>query len=350
MANEEQRRAFISYSRINKEFTTKLVKGLRSGGYPVWFDLMDIPTGSRWDDEVEKALRECSIFMIILTPASIASENVKDEIGYAIDHGKRILPVLLEECDVPLRLRRFQYVDFTTKSFEEGFESAKELLGDLIQEVSVPVSATTFMAETPVESKPKPVKAQSASAAPVKKMDAESTISKKPAFNVRTAVIAIVGILVVAVVGIKTLGGKNTASCAYQGSTDDLTFQNLVLAEEKANLDEDISIIQSIFSSNAVVIFGDQVEDPITHYEAGFKQRDFVELTHYDFNTVKNTGNKAWMEVSDNGRFVWTDTGEEVYYNGVDAPLGTHIIFEKDASGCWLISEFTIGASGQAFP
>jgi TIR domain-containing protein len=153
MANEKQRRAFISYSRINKEFTTKLVKGLRTGGYSVWFDLLDIPTGSRWDDEVENALRECSIFMVILTPASIASENVKDEIGYAIDHGKRVLPVLLEECDVPLRLRRFQYVDFTTKSFEEGFESAKELLGDLVNQASVPLSAKAPVVETPVDQK-----------------------------------------------------------------------------------------------------------------------------------------------------------------------------------------------------
>src|SRR5215207_2599398 len=135
----EARRAFISYSRLNKEFATKLAKGLRAAKYPVWFDQLDIPTGARWDDEVEKALRECNIFMIILTPASIGSENVKDEIGYAIDRGKRILPVLLEECDVPLRLRRFQYVDFTTKSFGEGFESAKELLSELIDEESIPL-------------------------------------------------------------------------------------------------------------------------------------------------------------------------------------------------------------------
>jgi hypothetical protein len=66
--------------------------------------------------------------MIILTPASIASDNAKDEIGYAIDHGKRILPVLLEDCEIPLRLRRFQYVDFTRLNYTEGVRSAKELL------------------------------------------------------------------------------------------------------------------------------------------------------------------------------------------------------------------------------
>ena len=153
MTTDKHRRAFISYSRTNKEFATKLTKGLRTEGFPVWFDLLDIPTGARWDDEVEKALRECSIFLVILTPASIASENVKDEIGYAIDHGKRILPVLLEDCDVPLRLRRFQYVDFTTKSFEEGFESAKDLLGDLVEEASMPVVAKAPVVETQIDGK-----------------------------------------------------------------------------------------------------------------------------------------------------------------------------------------------------
>src|ERR1700690_2957235 len=154
MATEKQRRAFISYSHINRDFATKLAKALRAAEYAVWFDQLDIPTGARWDDEIENALRDCSIFMVILTPASIASENVKDEIGYAIDHVKRILPVLLDDFDVPLRLRRFQYVDFTKKSFEEGIESAKQLLGGLVDEASEPTAAKTPVTESPTESKP----------------------------------------------------------------------------------------------------------------------------------------------------------------------------------------------------
>ena len=138
MATEKKRHTFISYSRINKEFALKLARELKAAGFPIWLDQLDIPTGTRWDDEIEKALRECRIFMVILTPASIASDNAKDEIGYAIDHGKRILPVLLEECEIPLRLRRFQYVDFTRMNYTEGVRSAKELLARLIEEESAP--------------------------------------------------------------------------------------------------------------------------------------------------------------------------------------------------------------------
>ena len=139
MDTEKRRGAFISYSRSDSEFALDLAKELRAAGYPVWLDQLDIPTGARWDDEVEKALREHEIFLIILTPASASSENVKDEIGYAIDHGKHIMPVLLKYCDIPLRLRRFQYVDFTKVEFRDGVRRAKQLLETLAIDQSRPV-------------------------------------------------------------------------------------------------------------------------------------------------------------------------------------------------------------------
>ena len=134
MASEKQNLIFISYSRTNKDFALELANELRASGFNIWFDLLDIPTGSRWDDEIERALERCEIFMVILTPSSTISDNVKDEIGYAIDSDKRILPILLKDANVPLRLRRFQYVDFTDISYNEGIDRAKELLRKLINE------------------------------------------------------------------------------------------------------------------------------------------------------------------------------------------------------------------------
>jgi len=139
MSTVNERKTFISYSRKDKDFAIEFAREMKSAGYSVWLDQLDIPTGARWDDQVEKALRECEVFLIILTPASVSSENVKDEIGYAIDHGKRIMPILLENCDVPFRLRRFQYVDFTNVEFNEGIKRAKQLLEILLTEPSAPV-------------------------------------------------------------------------------------------------------------------------------------------------------------------------------------------------------------------
>jgi hypothetical protein len=135
---EKQRKTFLSYSRVNKDFAIKLARELKSEGFDIWLDLLDIPAGSRWDREIEKALRECEIFMVILTPASIESENVLDEIGFAMDGKKRLLPVLLEKCEIPFRLKRIQYIDFTNKEFNDGVESAKDLLRSLMAQPTLP--------------------------------------------------------------------------------------------------------------------------------------------------------------------------------------------------------------------
>jgi formylglycine-generating enzyme required for sulfatase activity len=150
---EKQRKTFLSYSRANKDFAVKLARELKSEGFAVWLDQLDIPPGARWDAEVEKALTESEVFMVIMTQASTQSDNVLDEIGYAIDNGKRFLPVLLEKCNVPLRLRRFQYVDFTDKSFDEGVESAKELLRTLMAQPTIPKNASTEASQTASEQK-----------------------------------------------------------------------------------------------------------------------------------------------------------------------------------------------------
>jgi Tol biopolymer transport system component len=119
---------FISYSRNNSDFALRLARDLREAGFDIWLDQLDIRTGARWDDEVEKALEKSTTFLIVLTPESIQSQNVKDEIGYAINAGKNILPIVLKPCNVPFRLRRFQYVDFSNVPYEESFVEIKHLL------------------------------------------------------------------------------------------------------------------------------------------------------------------------------------------------------------------------------
>jgi hypothetical protein len=124
---------FISYSRANSNFVVRLAKDLKAAGHDVWLDQLDIPKGARWDDELENALRTCTTFLIILSPESIESQNVKDEIGYAIDAGKHILPIMIKQCEIPFRLRRFQYVDFTNEAhdeYEERFKETKALLSN----------------------------------------------------------------------------------------------------------------------------------------------------------------------------------------------------------------------------
>jgi len=119
---------FISYAHKNSEFVNQLAKDIEKQGYDIWLDRTDIQTGSHWDDEIVTGLKTSKVFMVILSEAATASQNVKDEIGYAIDHDMQIMPLLIEPCEIPFRLRRIQYVDFTSSKYGDGIKSVLEIL------------------------------------------------------------------------------------------------------------------------------------------------------------------------------------------------------------------------------
>ena len=104
---------FFSYARADSEFALRLANDLRSLGAALWMDQLDLSGGTRWDQAVEESLKSCGGLLVILSPASVQSNNVLDEVNFALEQNKRVIPVLLQNCDIPLRLKRLHYVDFT---------------------------------------------------------------------------------------------------------------------------------------------------------------------------------------------------------------------------------------------
>lgn len=119
---------FFSYSREDSEFALKLATDLRLLGSDIWIDQLDIRAGSRWDSEVETALLNANSLLVILTPHSVASNNVIDEISYALEQNKTIIPILLKNCTIPFRIRRLQYANFTI-SYNAGYEELLKATG-----------------------------------------------------------------------------------------------------------------------------------------------------------------------------------------------------------------------------
>jgi len=125
---------FISYSRKDSDFVRRLVDDLTSRGVDIWLDQRDIKAGERWDTSVQNGLRDSDYFMVVLSPESVSSENVMDEIAYAMSKAKHVFPILFRDCDVPYRLARVQYVDF-----RESYEDGLERLLEQIQLAGVPI-------------------------------------------------------------------------------------------------------------------------------------------------------------------------------------------------------------------
>lgn len=104
---------FFSYSRTDGDFALKLAKDLRDAGAKIWLDQLDIKPGSHWDLSIESALKSAQNLIVILSPESVASNNVMDEVSFALESGKIVIPILLADCTPPFRLKRLQRVDFT---------------------------------------------------------------------------------------------------------------------------------------------------------------------------------------------------------------------------------------------
>ncbi|HZV70306.1 MAG TPA: TIR domain-containing protein [Saprospiraceae bacterium] len=118
---------FFSYSRFDSNFALKLAKDLREAGADIWIDQLDIPAGNHWDSAVEGALSSAAFVLVILSPSSTASTNVMDEVSFALESGKKIIPVLLDDCLAPFRLRRLQRIDFTS-DYGVGFNQLVQVL------------------------------------------------------------------------------------------------------------------------------------------------------------------------------------------------------------------------------
>lgn len=109
------RKIFLSYARKNRKFARRLTADLEKAGVKnVWRDEKSIEGGADWEEAIKKGIRDCRDFLLVLSPQSVDSEWVRDEIHYARKQGKRIIPLLLRKCDeTPLALERIEHIDFT---------------------------------------------------------------------------------------------------------------------------------------------------------------------------------------------------------------------------------------------
>jgi hypothetical protein len=104
---------FISYSRKDQDFIKQLAGNLRRQVISVWYDER-LRAGMEWREQLTQAIRVMNVFVLVMSPTSLASKNVAWEIETARRMNKIILPVLYKPCqNIPDWLHEIQYVDFT---------------------------------------------------------------------------------------------------------------------------------------------------------------------------------------------------------------------------------------------
>jgi hypothetical protein len=121
---------FISYSHSDKDFVDKLAAHIVANRGSVWLDRWELNVGDSLTQRIQEAITTSSALLVVLSKASVESEWCKRELNAGLVREleeKRVvvLPVLLEDCAIPLFLRDKLYADFRT-DFDTGFKAVLE--------------------------------------------------------------------------------------------------------------------------------------------------------------------------------------------------------------------------------
>jgi len=114
-------RVFLCHSSSDKPTVRELYQKLSAEGWmDVWLDEEKLLPGQDWDYEIDRALDKSDAVIVTLSTDSVSKEGyVQKELRFALDIALEkpegtifILPVRLDDCERPRRLRPIQGIDY----------------------------------------------------------------------------------------------------------------------------------------------------------------------------------------------------------------------------------------------
>jgi hypothetical protein len=135
MTNKPFLKVFLCHSSGDKPAVRRLYRYLLDQGIDAWLDEEKLVPGQDWNFEISKALDSSDIILVCLSKSSVDKEGyVQREIKVALDKALEkpegtifIIPARLEECELPYRLRQYQWVDLFENGGREKLMKALEL-------------------------------------------------------------------------------------------------------------------------------------------------------------------------------------------------------------------------------
>jgi hypothetical protein len=111
-------KAYLSYALPDRDVAREIVDGLRGSGHKIWFDEFELTPGPGSRKEIETALDASNVMIVLVSPASMESKEVRRDIDHALlskNFENRVLPVYLKPVrDVPWFFRTLSAVEVGT--------------------------------------------------------------------------------------------------------------------------------------------------------------------------------------------------------------------------------------------
>ncbi len=155
-------RVFLCHSSADKPAVRELYQRLRSDGFEPWLDEEDLLPGRDWQREIPRAVRQSHVVIVCLSRGSITKTGyVQKEIKFALDVADEqpedtifLIPLKLEECNVPERLSRWQWVNLFSPNGYERLMRALQVRATSLGLSALPTQPPAAPAPSP--SRPEP--------------------------------------------------------------------------------------------------------------------------------------------------------------------------------------------------
>ena len=115
---------FLCHASEDKPFVDRLARELDQRALFAWYDKREILVGDSIVEKINDGLKSSDYLIAVLSPRSVAKPWVVREMSSSLmrqlgDKGIRILPLVIETCDIPPLFIDLKYADFRT-SFDAG--------------------------------------------------------------------------------------------------------------------------------------------------------------------------------------------------------------------------------------
>lgn len=122
-------RVFVSHASEDKaRFVMSFAEQLRSNGIDAWVDTWEIKVGDSLVKKIfDEGLGAARAVIIVLSRNSVHKPWVREELDHAvvskISEGTRIIPLVLDDCEVPQALKATKWVSFKDESvYDASFD------------------------------------------------------------------------------------------------------------------------------------------------------------------------------------------------------------------------------------
>jgi hypothetical protein len=110
-------KVFLSHSSRDKPVVTRIAQDLQAKGIKVWLDAWEILAGDSFIQRIQEGLHGADFIVLALSPHAVGSGWTEKEWQSRLDREirtrqVRIIPILLEDCDIPALLSDKHYADF----------------------------------------------------------------------------------------------------------------------------------------------------------------------------------------------------------------------------------------------